>query len=659
MSSKWGEDVDRPQAVLQEYWGYPGFRPKQREIIDSALRGEDVLAILPTGGGKSVCFQVPTLMREGLGIVVTPLIALMKDQVANLNARGIKSLAVYAGMSAKEIDIALDNAVFGDFKFLYLSPERLKSEMFRQRLPYMKVAYLVVDEAHCISQWGYDFRPDYLEIAAVREITGAGVPVIALTATATPEVAADIMDKLGFRFPNLIQGSFARENLSYVVRKCEDKQGQLLSICKGVPGTGIVYVRMRKRAEEIAAFLKANGYVAEAYHAGMGKDARELIQERWKTGKTSIIVSTNAFGMGIDKPDVRFVCHFDMPDSIEAYFQEAGRGGRDGKRSYAVLLWNDSDIRRLEQIKENSFPPLDYIEDVYHKVHNFFEIPFDFGEGRVGKFDIVRFCAKYKLSRSKVASAIKYIELENHWIVEEEGELPTRVSFTMSREDMYSYNPEDRTEDEIIDVLMRRYPGIFSSNVAVDTEYLAKMSECTEGEVKRRLYRLSQKGVIRYIPSDKTPMIYFKENRLMPKNVCLPKARYNERLGRFTRRLDAMIGYVTRDDECRSVLLLEYFGEKDGKKCGKCDVCISARNRKRPQRRMMRAEIMQFVSGYDFSAICRLYRIDRANDRYWLAKAVSTNEFLSDMIARFGDGYKDCISLLRYMSDAGLLNNDK
>ena len=265
------------------------------------------------------------------------------------------------------------------------------------------------------------------------------------------------------------------------------------------------------------------------------------------------------------------------------------------------------------------------------------------------------FCAKYKLSRSKVASAIRYIELENHWVVEEEGELPTRVSFTMSREDMYSYNPEDRTEDEIIDVLMRRYPGIFSSNVAVDTEYLAKMSECTEGEVKRRLYRLSQKGVIRYIPSDKTPMIYFKENRLMPKNVCLPKARYNERLGRFTGRLDAMIGSVTREDECRSVLLWEYFGEKGGKKCGKCDVCISERNRKRPQRRMMREEIMQFVSGYDFSAICRLYRIDRANDRYWLAKAVSTNEFLSDMIARFGDGYKDCISLLRYMSDAGLL----
>lgn len=646
---------DRPQEILRMYWGYPDFRPKQREIIDSAVNGNDVLAILPTGGGKSVCFQVPTLMKEGVSIVITPLIALMKDQVANLNSRGIKSLAIYSGMSAKEIDTALDNAVYGDFKFLYLSPERLRTEIFITRLQYMKIAYIVVDEAHCISQWGYDFRPDYLEISKIREITGRKVPVIALTATATPEVASDIMQKLEFRRPNLIKGSFERENLSYVVRKCEDKLGQLLSVCKGVPGTGIVYVRMRSRAEEIAAFLVANGYVAEAYHAGMGKEAREGIQERWKSGKTRIIVSTNAFGMGIDKPDVRFVCHFDMPDSIEAYFQEAGRGGRDGKRSYAVLLWNDSDVRRLRQIKENSFPSLDYIEDVYHKVHNYFGIPFGYGEGHVGKFNINDFCSRYKLPRSKVASSVKYIEMENHWEVEAEGEIPTRVGFSVSREELYSFNPGNALEENVVDFLMRRYPGIFSQTVTIDTGYAARLVECSENEFKKCLYGLYKKGIIIYIPSDKTPLIRFKENRLMPKDVYLPKSRYDDRLRRFSERLESIISYVSRTDECRSVLLLGYFGEKAARKCGKCDVCLAKSAGKSSRRKEMAVEIAEFVSKYDFSGICRKYSIDTRGE--WLISAVSTNEFLKDVVAAFGDGYKDYISVLRRMLDSGALGN--
>lgn len=645
--------VDRPLEILKRYWGYDSFRPSQRSIIESALRGEDVLAILPTGGGKSICFQVPTLMSGGIGIVVTPLIALMKDQVANLNERGIKSIAVYAGMTQKEIGIALDNIVYGDFKFLYLSPERLKSPVFMSRLYDMNISYLIVDEAHCISQWGYDFRPDYLEIAHVRKILGKSVPVIALTATATPEVASDIMAKLDFASDNLIKSGFERENLSYVVRKCEDKQGQLLSICKGVPGTGIVYVRMRKRTEEIAAFLNANGYEAEAYHAGMSREMRELKQQRWKDGTTRIIVSTNAFGMGIDKPDVRFVCHYDMPDSIESYFQEAGRGGRDGKRSYAVLLWNDTDIRRLRQIREVSFPSLEFIEGIYHKVHNYFGITFGNGKGYGGKFDIADFCREHKLPINKVYHAIKYIESENHWQLEDESEIPARVGFRVSREELYSFNPESLLEEEVLDSLMRRYPGIFSGTVPVDTAYIAKVLDCSEPEVKERLYWLSRKGVITYIPSDKTPLILFKEDRLMPKDVCLPKKNYDERLARFTKRIEAMISYVSDSSRCRSIALLEYFGEKTDKRCGKCDVCISQSGRRKKRQDDIEKELAAFVKGYDFTSICRMYNINVTLSS-WRVKAMSTKEFLADIVVRFGDGYRDYINALRNMMDSGV-----
>ena len=372
--------------ILKEYWGYDSFRPMQEDIVNAALDGKDVLAILPTGGGKSVCFQVPALMREGIAIVVTPLIALMKDQVQNLNDRGIKALCVNAGMGQREVEIVLNNAAYGDFKFLYVSPERLGTRLFKNYVQEMNVSYIVVDEAHCISQWGYDFRPDYLQIGKVREMADA--PVIALTATATPEVADDIMNRLGFQEKTLIKSGFERPNLSYIVRKCEDKLGQLLSICSSVAGTGIVYVRSRRKTEELAALLTANGISSSFYHAGLGPDSRTDRQAKWKKDEIRVMVCTNAFGMGIDKPDVRFVIHFDLPDSPEAYFQEAGRGGRDGKRSFAVLLWNSNDLKRMRQIATVSFPSLEYVEDIYQKVHGFFQIPYDTGEGRQLKFNI-------------------------------------------------------------------------------------------------------------------------------------------------------------------------------------------------------------------------------------------------------------------------------
>ena len=386
-----------PLEILQEYWGYDSFRLKQEEVVGTALEGRDVLAILPTGGGKSICFQVPAMAREGIALVITPLIALMKDQVRNLNERGIKALCINAGMGRREVELTLNNAAYGDFKFLYVSPERLNTTLFRSFLQAMNISFIVVDEAHCISQWGYDFRPDYLAIGELRKIVDA--PVIALTATATPQVADDIMDRLGFEEKCLIKSSFERPELSYIVRKTEDKLTQLLNICSSVKGTGIVYVRSRRKTEELSSFLLSNGVSASFYHAGLGQDSRSDRQERWRKDEIRVMVCTNAFGMGIDKPDVRFVIHFDVPDSPEAYFQEAGRGGRDGKRSYAVLLWNASDLRRLNQINAVSFPSLEYIEDIYHKIHIYFDIPYDMGEGRQLKFGLEDFCSRFKLQR--------------------------------------------------------------------------------------------------------------------------------------------------------------------------------------------------------------------------------------------------------------------
>ncbi len=567
-----GHDEDMLET-LKKYWGYERFRPMQEEIISEALAGRDVLAVLPTGGGKSVCFQVPALMRKGICIVVTPLIALMKDQVQNLRDRGIGALAVHAGMTRREIDYTLDNAIYGDYKFLYVSPERLRTELFRVRLLKMDVSLLAVDEAHCISQWGYDFRPDYLEIAAIRQLLGPAVPVMALTATATPQVAADIMDKLGFKKPNLLTGDFARPNLSYIFRETDDKMGRLLKVCRGVKGSGIVYVARRKSAEDLAAFLRAQGESAECYHAGLPRESRARIQDAWKSGETRIIVSTNAFGMGIDKPDVRFVCHFDMPDSLEAYFQEAGRAGRDGQDAFAVLLWNRTDVRRLRQTVRTTYPPLETIRDIYQKVFIWLGFAYEEGKDASAKFELEKFAQRFRLHARTAYYAIKYLETAGYWTLTETLQIPAKIQFTVSRDELYRVQLGNDDTDAFVKLLLRMYTGLFTEYVPIDEEKIARAGRFAPAVVVEKLRSLSRRQILKYIPAIHAPMLNLHYERLDDRNLRLPQSEYDERVARRSGRLEALVNLVENDQECRCLQMYRYFGQEGGQPCGRCDVC--------------------------------------------------------------------------------------
>lgn len=558
---------------MRDNWGYGSFRPMQKEIIDAALSGRDVLALLPTGGGKSVCFQVPALMRDGLALVVTPLIALMKDQVQNLSERGVKAIAVYAGMSRKDVDLALNNAAYGDCKFLYVSPERLNTMLFQSYIDILPINFIVVDEAHCISQWGYDFRPDYLQIGELRKRVDA--PVIALTATATPEVAQDIMDRLSVNGKGftLLKSGFERPNLSYIVRKVEDKYGQLLAICNGVKGSGIVYMRNRAKCEEVASFLKGNGVSASFYHAGLESLTRASRQQAWKEGTTRVMVCTNAFGMGIDKPDVRFVVHMDLPDSPEAYFQEAGRGGRDGKPSYAVLLWNGNDILRMRQLEKVSFPSAEYIEDVYQKVHIFSQVPYDQGQGFQIKFDINAFCGHFHLNRQSVHYALKYLERTGHLTYSEDIDISTKVKIIVDRNALYETDLPEEKMLTVLETLMRKYPGIFTFPVPVDEQYLSAACSETVPGFRQLLYRMSLEHVINYIPADHSSVIFLHHARLRPGNLNLSESSYRQLKESSLKRSAAMLEYASQTDLCRSRYLLAYFGQEESEDCGHCDVC--------------------------------------------------------------------------------------
>ena len=588
-----------PSEVLKEYWGYDGFRPMQEDIITAALEGKDVLAIMPTGGGKSVCFQVPGLIKEGITLVVTPLIALMKDQVQNLNDRGVRALAVHAGMSRHEVDLALNNAAYGDYKFLYLSPERLGTRLFQSYINVLDVSFIVVDEAHCISQWGYDFRPDYLKIGDIRERFDA--PVIALTATATPTVARDIMERLGFKENLLLRSGFERPNLCYIVRKVEDKYSQILNICGGVPGSGIVYARNRRKCEELSQFLQGQGVSASFYHAGLGSRTRAERQAAWKSGGIRVMVCTNACGMGIDKPDVRIVVHYDLPESPEAYFQEAGRAGRDGKRSFAVLLWNGVDVRRAKQIEDVSFPSLEYIEDVYQKLHIFFGIPYDTGAGRQLKFKIEEFCKRFGLQRAPAFHALKYLERTGHLTYSEEIDIQTKVRISVDRKALYDIDLPDREMATVLEILMRSYTGIFSFVQPIDEEYVSNRCGMTVSVLRQALYHLALEHVINYVPADHSDVVFLHHDRLRPGNVDLMPSRYEMLKKCAHDRSQAMLEYVSEASECRSRYLLRYFGQTESADCGCCDVCRARRTAvpARDLRQMTRRKLIEYVNESD------------------------------------------------------------
>ncbi|MEZ5044943.1 MAG: ATP-dependent DNA helicase RecQ [Saprospiraceae bacterium] len=563
-----------PLAILQQYWGHSAFRALQEDIIQSVLAGKDTLALLPTGGGKSICFQVPALVKEGITIVISPLIALMKDQVSNLRKRNIKAEAIYSGMSIRDIDRILDNCIYGQIKLLYLSPERLKSELVQERIKKMPVSLLAIDEAHCISQWGYDFRPPYLEIAQVREWLPE-VPLIALTATATTEVVKDIKEKLLF-VPNnsqVFQKSFTRPNLSYVVLQEEDKMGKLVDIINKVKGTGIVYVRNRRKTKEIAQFLRKKKISADYYHAGLSNEVRSAKQEDWMQNKTRVIVSTNAFGMGIDKAEVRIVVHLDLPDNLEAYFQEAGRAGRDGKRAYAVLLYNPSDKASLERNYELAFPSIPEIKRVYQALGSYFQLAIGGGEGQSFDFDLVQFAENFQLNPIKTFNCLKALEQVGFIIMTEAVYIPASLKIRVNKDELYDFQLRNPKMDRILKAILRSYHGAFQDYIKLKETQLAKLLNMPKSELQKAFLLLRQEGIVHYIPQKESPQIVFVAERLAIDQLAIDQQLYHFRKNRHLERIQKAIAYA-ETIQCRQQQLIRYFGEESQEKCGICDVCL-------------------------------------------------------------------------------------
>ena len=568
--------MNKYQEILKQYWGYDSFRDLQEEIITSIGEGKDTLGLMPTGGGKSITFQVPALAQEGICIVITPLIALMKDQVQNLRKREIKALAIYSGMTRQEILTALENCIFGNYKFLYISPERLDTEIFRTKLRSMKVSMITVDESHCISQWGYDFRPAYLKIAEIRELLPE-VPVLALTATATLEVVTDIQARLKFREGNVFRMSFERKNLAYIVRKTDNKTKEIPYILQRISGSAIIYVRNRRRTKEITELLMNEGITADFYHAGLDNAVKDLRQKRWQSGEVRVMVATNAFGMGIDKPDVRIVLHLDLPDSPEAYFQEAGRAGRDGEKAYAVILYSKSDKTTLHKRVVDTFPDKEYILNVYEHLQYYYQMAMGDGFQCIREFNLEEFCRKFKYFPVPVDSALKILTQAGYLEYTDEQDNSSRILFTIRRDELYKLREMGKEAEALIQSILRSYTGVFTDYAYISEESLAVRTGLTRQQIYNILVTLTKRRIVDYIPRKKTPYIIYTRERLELRFLHIPPSVYEERKARYEARIKAMEEYVTTENICRSRMLLRYFGEKNEHNCGQCDVCLSKR----------------------------------------------------------------------------------
>ena len=585
--------------ILKQYWGYDRFRGIQEDIIDSISKNKDTLGLMPTGGGKSITFQVPALAKEGMCLVITPLIALMKDQVQNLKKRGIKALAIYSGMSRQDIIITLENCIFGNYKFLYISPERLDTEIFRTKLRKMHISMITVDESHCISQWGYDFRPAYLKIAEIRELL-PGVPVLALPATATPEVVKDIQARLHFRHKNVFRMSFERNNLAYIVRKTENKTAELLHILRSMPGSAIVYVRNRRRTKEITELLNNEHITADFYHAGLDDATKDIRQHRWQSGESRVMVATNAFGMGIDKPDVRIVIHMDLPDSIEAYFQEAGRAGRDGQKAYAVILYAKSDKTTLHKRIPDTFPEKEYIRDVYEHLQYYYQMAMGDGLDCVREFNIEDFCRKFKYFPVPVDSALRILTQAGYLEYTAEQDSTSRILFTIRRDELYRLREMGEDMDRLIQAVLRSYTGVFTDYTYINEDSLAIRTGLTRRQIYEMLVHLAKLRIVSYIPHKKTPYIIYTRERVEAQRIHISPEVYEHRKARYETRINAMLDYVTNDTVCRSRMLLDYFGERNEHNCGQCDTCISLRSKSKaseqPDRETLCAKVCEILS---------------------------------------------------------------